>query len=351
MKDIDIIIPVHNEQDCISLVFHDTVQSLENCTGWSYCFYFIDDGSTDTSLNEIKDLVYRYGSAKVKYVSFSRQFGKEAAIYAGLQMSQGDAVALMDADEQDPPAVLPHLIDGLTEGFDAVAVVRSDRHGEPKVRSWLSVLFYRLLSISTNIVVPPNARDCRVMTSQMRDAVLLLAERERFSKGLLSWVGFRTKWVEQPNSPRIAGSSKWSTKSLLRYSLTGITSFTTAPLRFIPILGLLCICLSFVYGLYGLAKYGPHFSGDLMLIFIGILGYGTLLILLGIIGTYLASVLTEVKARPPFLIRETNVVPFVSTNRLRSQTTCKSRYQFYASAAPYQNTRTGNHGHNRKMSS
>ncbi|MDR2355578.1 MAG: glycosyltransferase family 2 protein [Clostridiales Family XIII bacterium] len=310
MKRLDIVVPCYNEQECIRL-FYDAVsrvmRELKGCD-WTVCY--VDDGSSDDTLSEIKKLAAEKGERQIKYVSFTRNFGKEAAIYAGLKHSDGDLVALMDADLQDPPTLLPEMLKAVNEeGYDSCATCRTSRTGEPPVRSFFANVFYRLINSISDTKFKPGARDFRLMTHEMRDAVLKLGETERFTKGLLSWVGFRTKWIEYENVKRAAGQSKWSFFKLLKYAISGIVAFSTAPLRLASVLGFVVVGAAALYALYIFLKaviYGTNSSGFSTIIILMMFFSGIIILLLGIIGEYLSRVYSEIKRRPVYIARETN---------------------------------------------
>jgi glycosyltransferase involved in cell wall biosynthesis len=306
---LDIIVPCYNEQECVPLFIESIAETMDGIGNYTYSVYFIDDGSSDDTLEVIKGIEIQYGKC-VKYISFSRNFGKEAAIYAGLQASNGDIVVLMDADLQDPPALLPEMLQALEAGYDSCATYRSDRGGEPPVRSFFANMFYRLMNAVSSVELKPGARDFRMMTREMKDAIVALGECERFSKGLFTWVGFQTKWIEYQNVQRVAGKTKWSFFSLLKYAIGGVVAFSIAPLRLASILGFFVVVLGFLYAAYILIRaliYGTNASGFstivILLMFIG----GVTIFLLGVIGEYLARIYAEVKRRPIYIARETNV--------------------------------------------
>ena len=242
---ISVVIPAYDEWECIEL-FHAAVSRVAaSMTTVAFEFLFIDDGSTDRSLDVIKEL--RAADPRVRYVSLSRNFGKEAAIHAGLRHARGDYVALMDVDLQDPPGLIPEMYRRLTEGdSDCAAATRHTRSGEGRLRSWASAGFYRVFNRLAKIDLVPGARDFRLMKRQVVDAVLELSEVNRFSKGLFEWVGFKTCWIEYDNVKRVAGTTKWSMWDLLRYSIGGILDFSTAPLAVANAMGILFVMASFV---------------------------------------------------------------------------------------------------------
>jgi len=303
---LDIIVPCYNEQECVSLFYTETTAVMDTVAGvaWSVCF--VDDGSRDATLAEIKQLVAVHGAERVRYISFARNFGKEAAIYAGLQASRGDLAVLMDCDLQDPPSLLPQMLAELGNGYDCVATHRFNRRGEPFVRSMFANMFYSVMNKFSNVNMQPGARDCRLMTAQVRDAILSLGEYERFSKGLFAWVGFNTRWLEYENIERAAGITKWSFIKLIKYAVGGIVAFTTTPLRLASLVGGAAILLSTVYGIYRLVRYGLHFDTGSVVILLMLFLFGVSIAFLGIIGEYVARMYNEVKHRPIYIMRETN---------------------------------------------
>jgi glycosyltransferase involved in cell wall biosynthesis len=308
--DLSLVVPCYNEEDCIVLFYNEVARVLSAIDNYTFAIYFIDDGSSDGTLIEIKRLATLHGEDKVKYVSLSRNFGKEAAIYAGLEATAGDLVVLMDVDLQHPPCLLPEMIAVIDEGYDSCAAFRTRRKGESPMRSIFSKGFYWLFSRMSDIKIHQSVMDYRMMTRKMVDAVLSLSERERFTKGLFEWVGFKTKLISCPSVPRKSGKSTWKFKSLFGYAIGGIVSFSTVPLRLAGFIGFLVLISGFTYMIYTL--YGAIFhdrSGGgfvtliSLLLFIG----GIIIMLLGIIGEYIARIYTEVKRRPVYVVRESNV--------------------------------------------
>ena len=269
-------------------------------------YIFVDDGSRDGTLAALKELAARDG--RVRWLALSRNFGKEAALFAGLEHARGDYVAVMDADLQDPPALLPELLRIVRGGgFDCAAVRRVDRKGEPPIRSWFARQFYRLINKMSRTEIVDGARDYRLMTRQMADAVLRVTEYNRFSKGIFSWVGFRTKWVETENVERAAGESKWSFFKLLVYALDGITAFSTVPLAMASVLGLVFCAVAFFAILFVIARqliWGGSAFGWPSLVCIILFLAGIQLFCIGIVGQYLAKTYLEVKGRPVYLLRD-----------------------------------------------
>ena len=309
--DLTIIVPCYNEEKNISVFYKECIRVMtEDISGCTYEFIFVDDGSKDCSLNEIIELAKLDNN--VKYVSFSRNFGKEAAIYAGLEYSCGDYVAVMDADLQDPPGLLPEMFLTLREGsFDCVATRRKDRKGEPVIRSVFSKLFYRVLNYSAkDVEIRNGARDFRMMTRKVVNAVLDMAEKNRFSKGLFSWVGFKTKWIEYDNVVRSSGESKWKFSSLTRYALDGIINYSNVPLNISSVFGIVMTIISFVILFIIVVRkiiFGDPVDGwastVCIIIFIG----GIQLLCMGIMGQYIAKTYTEVKNRPIYIVAASNM--------------------------------------------
>ena len=287
-------------------MFFDELQ--KTLVGINYEVLFINDGSQDSTLEKLRGLSDSYSN--VKYISFSRNFGKESAIYAGLTMATGDLVGLMDADLQHPPNLLPKMIEAIKEGYDVAAAKRVSKKGEPIINSLGSKLFYKMFNSISSIKLVPGATDYRVMTRQVTDAVMRLNEYNRFSKGLFQWVGFETKWIEYENIQRVAGESTWSVGDLTRYSIQAIVAFTTLPLSISIVLGFIISALAFIYLLFIIVKYILYsdpvqgFATTMcVILFLG----GMQMILIGILGKYLENTYNETKNRPIFIIKETNI--------------------------------------------
>ena len=269
-------------------------------------FFFIDDGSSDQSLAKIKELVEL--DDRIHFISFSRNFGKEAAIFAGLEASNGDYVVIMDVDLQDPPKLLPIMYQAVKEEeYDCVATRRGDRKGEPRIRSFFARLFYRIINKISKVEIVDGARDYRFMTRQMVDAIVSMKEYNRFSKGIFGWVGFKTKWIEFENIERAAGKTKWSFWKLFMYSMEGIVAFSTVPLAFVSFLGIIICILSLLGMLFIFIKtivWSDPVSGwPSMICIITMLG-GIQLLCLGIIGYYLSKTYLETKKRPIYIIKD-----------------------------------------------
>lgn len=305
MKRISIIVPCYNEQEALPIFYRECAKALQDITLETE-WWFVDDGSADGTLEQFRLL--REQDPRVHYISFSRNFGKESAMYAGLEAATGDYIAIMDADLQDPPSLLPTMLETLeTETYDCVATRRVTRKGEPKLRSFFARAFYRLINKISQTEVVDGARDYRLMTRRMVDAILSLKEVSRFSKGIFSWVGFQTKWLEYENIERVAGQTKWSFWKLLVYSLDGIIGFSTMPLAIASVTGLAFCLLAFVLILYFFVKtlvWGDPVAGFPAMICIILLLGGLQLFCTGILGQYLSKTYLETKRRPLYITRE-----------------------------------------------
>lgn len=309
MKLLSLIVPCYNEQETIRIFYDEAIKTLADLKGYlDYEILFIDDGSKDDTLLEIKKLTKI--DQKVKYISFSRNFGKEAAMYAGLENTKGDYIALMDVDLQDPPELLTAMYQAIEhEGYDCVATKRKDREGEPPIRSFFARLFYRLINKISKTEIVNGARDYRMMTRQMVEAILSLNEYNRFSKGIFSWVGFKTKWLEYNNVERVAGQTKWSFWKLFKYSLDGIVGFSTVPLSIASFLGLIICLFAFISIVVIIIKtllWGDPVAGYPSMISIILLLGGIQLLTIGILGQYLSKTYMETKRRPIYITREKN---------------------------------------------
>ena len=310
MKKISIIVPCYNEEESLPLFYQEMEKVRENdFHDVEMEYIFVDDGSKDSTLKEIKKL--KEHDSKVKYISFSRNFGKESAMLAGLESSSGDYVTLMDADLQDPPSLLRKMYDIIkNEDYDCVGTRRVTRKGEPPIRSFFARIFYKLINKMSDVEMVDGARDYRLMTRQMVDAIISMREYNRYSKGIFSFVGFKTKWLEYENIQRVAGETKWSFWKLFKYAIEGITAFSTVPLILSSIIGLLFCLISFLLIVIIIIKtlmYGDPTSGWPSLVCIIFLVSGVQLFSLGIIGQYLSKTYLEVKRRPKYIVKETNV--------------------------------------------
>ncbi len=304
MKHIEIVVPCYNEEPCIRPLYEEVKKVFAGISDYSWSLLYVNDGSTDGTLRELEQLKESEGD-KVQYISFARNFGKESAIYAGLKNSSGDMVVLMDADLQHPPAIVPEMIKGIEEGYDCCGARRVSRKGEPVIRSAFSRMFYGTINHMTEMNLVQGGSDYRMMTRQMVDSILLLTERERFSKGIMSWVGFETKWIPYENVERLAGKSKWNFFGLVKYALSGFIAFATAPLRAVIYFGSIIVFFAVIYAVYLVyeAIRYPENNGSgfgtilLLILFFG----GVLITLLGVIGEYIARIYMELKHRPIYI--------------------------------------------------
>lgn len=309
MKKISLIVPCFNEEEALPLFYREATRVADSMKEYEFEFLFIDDGSKDRTLEILQELSQK--DARVFYLSFSRNFGKEAAMYAGFVNAEGDYIAVMDADLQDPPSLLPEMYRLITEeGFDCVGSRRVDRKGEPPIRSFFARLFYRMINRMSKTDVVDGARDFQMMRRKVVDAILSMPEKNRFSKGIFGWVGFKKKWLEYENVERVAGETKWSFWKLLVYALDGILAFTTVPLVFSSLLGILFCLIALIMILFIIVRtiaFGDPTSGWPSLACIIIFVSGVQLFCIGILGQYLAKTYIETKNRPIFLIGETNI--------------------------------------------
>ncbi len=310
MKKIAIVVPCYNEQEAIPY-FYEEVNKISNTMRdkTEFEFLFVNDGSKDDTLKVLRELSKK--DERVKYISFSRNFGKESAMYAGLKEAAGDYVAIMDADLQDPPALLPEMFDTLEKGeYDCVATRRVTRKGESKIRSFFARLFYKIMNLISNTEVVDGARDFRLMSRQMVNAILEIGEYNRFSKGIFGFVGFNTKWLEYENIERVAGKTKWSFWKLLLYALDGFTAFSTKPLNISTFVGILFCLISLIMIIFIICKtliFGDPVGGWPSLACIVLFVGGVQLFCTGIMGEYLSKTYLEVKNRPIYIVKETNI--------------------------------------------
>lgn len=306
MKKISLVVPCYNEQEVIKL-FYDEIQKIKkDFKNVSFEIIFVNDGSKDKTLDLMRELSE---NDDVRYVSFSRNFGKEAAMYAGLEASTGDYVAIMDADLQDPPALLKEMYEILeSKEYDSVATRRVTRKGEPVIRSFFARLYYKIINKISKTEIVDGARDFRLMTRQMVNSVLSLKEYNRFSKGIFSWVGYRTKWLEYENVERAAGETKWSFWKLFLYSLESIVAFSTVPLSIASVMGILFCFVAFIIIVFIIVRtlmFGDPTSGWPSMVCIMFFIGGVQLLCLGIMGQYLSKTYLEVKKRPIYIVQET----------------------------------------------
>ena len=300
---LEIVVPCYNEEKNIETFYNEINNVLKDDTDWK--IIFVNDGSADNTLNEIKKI----NDERVKYISFSRNFGKESAIYAGLKNTTAEYVILMDVDLQDPPSLIPEMLNDI-EDYDIVATRRTTRKGEPKIRSFFAHRFYRIMNRISNVELVDGARDFRLMKRYVVDSVLELNEYNRFSKGIFQWVGFSTKWIEYENIERKEGETSWSFWQLVNYSIEGILSFTTAPLYASTFIGMVLSIVSFIFILFIILKtllFGDPVSGWPSLISTVLFIGGIQLFSIGILGQYLAKTYTETKNRPKYIIKEDNL--------------------------------------------
>ena len=308
MDKISVIVSCYNEEESLPLFYREMERvRKQDFEGVDFEYIFVNDGSKDKTLQEMKEL--RKKDKKVRYISFSRNFGKEAAMYAGMQAATGDYVTLMDADLQDPPSLLRQMYDLIkNDGYDCIATRRITRKGEPPIRSFFARMFYKIINKMSDVEMFDGARDYRLMTKQMVDAIVSMKEYNRYSKGLFSFVGFETKWLEYENVERVAGETKWSFWKLFKYAIEGITAFSTTPLIISSIIGLIFCLVSFILIIVIIIKtltLGDPTSGWPSLVCIIFFVSGIQLFSLGIIGQYLSKEYLEVKNRPIYIIKET----------------------------------------------
>ena len=303
---------MYNEQEALDILYRELKRVTETIPDHEFEYLFVNDGSKDATLDEIRKLAKQ--DARVRYVSFSRNFGKEAAMYAGLKSASGDYVALMDADMQDPPALLPQMIQMIESGeCDNVATRRVNRKGEPPIRSFFAKCFYKVMRKLTHIEIADGARDYRLMSRAMVNSILSVCEYNRFSKGIFAWVGYETRWLECENVERAAGETKWSFWKLVRYSFDGIVNFSDTPLRISSYLGLLLTGLSFVAIIIEVIRalvFGDPVAGWPSLVCIITFIGGIQLFCMGIMGQYIAKTYMEVKRRPHYIVKESNIEEF-----------------------------------------
>ncbi|OLU44285.1 glycosyltransferase family 2 protein [Faecalibaculum rodentium] len=306
---ISVIVPCYNEEEALSYFYEEIVKTAKHMDVFKFEFLFVDDGSKDDTLKLLRDLSEK--DIRVKYVSFSRNFGKEAAIYAGLQNSSGDYCVLMDADLQDPPALLPEMMEAIRdEGYDSAATRRVTRKGEPPIRSFFARMFYRIINRISDADIVDGARDYRLMTRQMVDTILDMKEYNRFSKGIFGWIGFNTKWIEFENIERVAGETKWSFWKLFKYSLEGITAFSVLPLQIASVFGVLFSLTAFIMIIVIILRtilFGDPVSGWPSMVCIVMLIGGVQLLSIGILGQYVSKTYLETKHRPIYICKSSNI--------------------------------------------
>lgn len=307
MKLLSVVVPCYNEEENIRDFYDELFRndSFFKEKELEVELVYIDDGSKDKTVEEVRKL--REQDERVHLLSFSRNFGKEAAIYAGLQKAKGDFVVMMDADLQDPPSLLPKMYEYIEQGYDSVATRRVTRKGEPPIRSFFARMFYRIMNKISKTDIVDGARDYRLMTRQVADAILAMTEYNRFTKGIFGWVGYETKWLEYENVERRKGETKWSFWKLFLYSMEGIVAFSTVPLTLAAVMGAFFCVLAFILIIVIIVKtlmFGDPTSGWPSLACIILFVSGVQLFCLGILGQYLSKTYMEVKKRPIYLIKE-----------------------------------------------
>ena len=306
-KKLTMVVPAYNEEEALPIFYAEALRVEKELPGVEIEYLFIDDGSSDGTLEVLRDLHKK--DARVRYVSFSRNFGKEAAIYAGLQNAAGDYVAILDADLQDPPALLPGMLQAIEEeGYDCVGSRRVPRRGEPPIRSFFARMFYHIMKKISNADIVDGARDFQLMNRKVVKAILSMGEYNRFSKGIFGWVGFRKKWLEYENIERSAGETKWSFWKLFLYALDGIVAFSTAPLVIASVMGMVFCLVAFVAIIFIIVRtliFGDPTSGWPSMVCIIIFIAGIQLLCMGILGQYMAKTYLETKKRPLYLVEET----------------------------------------------
>ena len=309
MKKITVIVPCYNEAEALHYYYQEMARVMTLMNTYDFELLFVNDGSRDQTLDIMKELANN--DKRIKYISFSRNFGKEAAMYAGFENSTGDYVCLMDADLQDPPKLLPEMVKAIEEeGYDSAATRRVTRKGEPPIRSLFARMFYKIMNKISDTELMDGARDYRLMTRQFVNSLLDMKEYNRFSKGLFGWVGYKTKWIEFENVERVAGETKWSFWKLLVYAVDGAVAFSTAPLAIASVLGMLMLLVSFIFIVFIIIRtliFGDPVSGWPSLVCIITLIGGIQIFCVGILGEYLSKVYLETKRRPIYIVKDTNI--------------------------------------------
>ncbi len=305
---VSLVVPCYNEEEALPFLYGELARVSASMAALDFEFILVDDGSSDRTREVMVSL--RERDARVRYISFSRNFGKEAALLAGLRAASGAYVAVLDADLQDPPSLLPEMYEAIAkEGYDCAATRRVSRKGEPPIRSLFAHAFYKLMSKISDAHIVDGARDFRLMTRQMVDSILSLSEYNRFSKGIFTWVGFKTKWMEYENVERVAGQTKWSFWKLFLYSLEGITAFSTVPLELATVFGFLFCLAAFVLTCVIVVKtllWGDPVAGYPSLMSVVLFIGGVQLFTIGILGQYLAKTYLETKKRPVYIVKDSS---------------------------------------------
>lgn len=308
MKTVSIIIPCYNEEPTLNILYNALVEMSDSLKNYKFEYLFVNDGSKDNTLNILKELAKK--DDRVIYLSLSRNFGKESAMYAGFCNAKGDYITTMDADMQDPPSLLPKMLEIIESGeYDSVATRRVSRKGEPPIRSFFARLFYKIINKISDADIVDGARDYRLMKREMVDAIIAMGEYNRFSKGIFGWIGFKTYWMQYENIERVAGETKWSFWKLFKYSLDGIINFSQAPLSVASWSGIILTLFSFIFIIFVIIRkiiFGDPVAGWPSLVCIITFIGGIQLFCMGIIGQYLSKTYLEVKKRPHYIIGETN---------------------------------------------
>ena len=304
---VELIVPCYNESEVIKMFYDECCKVIDSIKQYEFNFIFIDDGSKDNTLEIMKDLAKK--DERVKYISFSRNFGKESAMYAGLKNSTGDYAVILDADLQHPPALIKDMLEAMEQGYDCCATNRASRDGDPFLRTFLTRGFYRFINKISDVNMPDGAGDFRMMNRKMIEAILSLCEVQRFSKGIFSWVGFDTKWIDFQDVERAAGTTKWSFFGLFKYAMEGITAFSTVPLKMAIYFGSLVSISSFIYLIWVVLKtiiYGRDFPGYASIIVILLFLGGCIILCCGILGEYVAKKYIEKKKSYLYIIWKKN---------------------------------------------
>ncbi len=307
MYTVDVVVPCFNEEAVLNMFYDESKKVFDSISNYDFRYIFVNDGSKDKTIDILRALAQK--DSKVKYISFSRNFGKESAMYAGLVNTTADLVVIMDADLEHPPKLIPEMLEKIEEGYDSVAAMRSKRRRG--IKSMFSSLFYKLSNRFTDVEMKQNTQDYRMMTRQMVDSILQMTETQRFTKGIFAWVGFETAWIEHEDVERPAGESKWGFRSLFKYAIRGITNFSISPLRFLTVSGLFISFLAFVAIIVALIRrfaFGITGTDGFTIIIIAILFLGGIVEMsLGILGEYIANIYLETKDRPIYITKESNI--------------------------------------------
>ena len=318
MKTVDLVVPCYNEEDGLAVFVEETTAVIETIDGYTFRFILVNDGSKDNTYLVMKELAEKYSN--VAYISLSRNFGKESAMYAGLKYSGADYVVVMDADLQHPPKMLIDMCQAMDEGYDCCAARRTSRKGESKIRSFFSKTFYKISNKVSDVKMPYNAVDYRMMSRQMVDALVSLSEVQRFSKGLFSWIGFDTKWIPYKNVERKIGSTKWSFWGLFKYALDGFVSFTVSPLRILSGMGVLFSGVAFIYIIITLIQtliFGIDVPGYVTTLCAVLFMGGIIELSIGVLGEYISRIFLETKKRPIFIVKDTNITVADNTPKIQ----------------------------------